>query len=63
MNSKNQELNTAEQLVTMKNFKLKQLCKTAKEKYSDFLAYDPRDNSSMREALWSLGSQKLSELL
>jgi hypothetical protein len=63
MENRNEELNTAKKLITMKNFKLKQLCKTAEAKYNTMPEYDPRDNSSMCEALWSLGSQKLSELL
>ena len=57
------EMVTAEAIALMKNFKLKQLCKVAKEKYPEMRAFDTRDNSSMREALWSLGKEELSELV
>ena len=54
---------TAEAIALMKNFKLKQLCKVAKEKYSEMKEFDTRDNSSMREALWSLSKEKLNDLV
>lgn len=57
------ELVTAEAIALMKNFKLKRLCKVAKEKYPEMKEFDTRDNSSMREALWGLGKEKLNDLV
>lgn len=54
---------TAEAIALMKNFKLKKLCKVAKERYPEMKGFDTRDNSSMREALWSLSKEKLNELV
>ena len=62
MKTETRSLGLAEKVLCLKNFKLKSLCRKAKIKGIK-MDYDPRDNSSMREALWNLSDSELQEVL
>lgn len=56
-------LELAKKVLSLSNFTLKKLCREAQAKYSHIIEFDSRDNKSMREALWSLGQEKLKTFL
>lgn len=62
MKLESRSLELAEKVLSLKNFKLKALCRKAKDKGLK-MEFDPRDNSSMREALWNLSDKQLQEIM
>ncbi len=63
MKTESRSLELAEKVLCLKNFKLKALCKKAVSLAMAIGRFDPRDNGSMREALWCLSDEELGELL
>lgn len=58
-----ESLRLAESVLSLSNFQLKKICKLAQDTNPEMDDFDVRNNKTMREALWSLGHEKIKSIL